>query len=125
MARRKFTLRALAAQGSTHETFPVKRNPNHAGMRLTINVTAFNGTSITPTIHFVDPADGETAIAMLAGAAITGAGLHVLTIHPAATTLAAASGFAARGDAAPLLWQLVTTGTLTSATWSAVVEYFD
>lgn len=123
--RRKFNLRELAAQGSTHPTFPVKINSTFAGMRITIRVSALTGTSLTFTLNMVDPADGVTLLSLGATAAVTGAGVHVITVHPAVTTAAAASGFTAVGTLAPYKWQLVVSGTVSAATWSAVVEYFN
>lgn len=125
IARRKFNLRALAAQTGTHPTFDVKTNANFTGMRLTIRVSALTGTSLTFTLYAIDPADGVTQLSMAATAAVTTAGVHVITVHPSVATLAATAGFTARGDLAPLKWQLVVTGTVSAATWSCVAEYFN
>ena len=123
--RRKFTLRALAAQGATHDPIAVKTNQSAIGMRLTIRVSALTGTSATFTLYAIDPADGTTQLSLAATAAVTGAGVHMITIDPRVTTLAATAGVTARGDVAPLKWQLVVTGTVSAMTWSAVVEYFN
>jgi sarcosine oxidase gamma subunit len=94
-------------------------------MRVIVDVTAFTGTSITFTLNLCDPIDSTKVQAVGATAAIAATGVHVITVHPAVVTAAAAAGKTLVGDVAPGKWQLVSSGTITSVTYTVVVEYYN
>ncbi len=92
-------------------------NAEYRGLRLTINISAFTGTSITFTIVGVDPISGLT-YTLLASAAKSAAGLFTLLVAPAAT----AAANVAVVDLLPEQWKLVPSGVITSVTYSVRAE---
>lgn len=90
----------------------------YRGVRITINITAFAGTSITFTLVGVDPVGGVSTYPLLASAALAAPGATPLLVYPGATAVANAIA----NTVLPTQWQLVPSGTITSVTYSCHVE---
>jgi hypothetical protein len=95
-----------------------KVNSSYAGLRLTIDITAFTGTSITFTIQGVDPVGATDTYTLLASAALAATGVTSLLIYPGCV---AAANLVAN-IVLPELWQVTATGTITSVTYSLRAE---
>lgn len=95
-------------------------NSQFTGIRLHIDISAFSGTSITFTLQGVDPVSGD-AYTVLASAAKSSAAPFTLTVAPGIAATANVSA----NEPAPYRWNLVTTGTITSVTYSVRCEYFN
>lgn len=105
------------AARTTHPTAVEVHQGNYRGVKFYIDITAFSGTSITYTIQAVDPVTG-TASTVLASAAKNGTGAFTLTVYPDTATAANV----ALSDVAPRIWQITTSGTITSVTYGISYE---
>ena len=118
MPKKFYTLLASAARTDHTTGIPgVQYNQHYRGLRLTIDISAFSGTSITFTIYAVDPISGNT-VSLLASAAQTGTGTIYLHIYPGAVAVANKVA----NEALPYQWKLTPSGTITSVTYSVHAE---
>lgn len=115
--KKKYTLLASAARTDHTATGVTQYNQGYKGLRLTIDISAFSGTSITFTVYLVDPISGNT-VSLLASAAQTGTGTIYLHIYPGAVAVANKVA----NEVLPAQWNLTSSGTITSVTWSAHAE---
>lgn len=106
----------LAAR-ATHPTAVSVQQGAYRGVKIYVDITAFSGTSITFTVQALDPLNG-TVSTVLASAAKTGTGAFTLTVYPDTATVANV----ALADVAPRAWQITTSGTITSVTYSISYE---
>src|SRR5436190_9593789 len=118
--KRVYNLLESAARTDHTTGIPgVQYNTRYKGLRLTINISAFSGTSITYTVTGVDPISAAT-YTLLASAAKSATGVFTLTVAPATT----AAANVAVVDTMPEQWKLVPSGTITSVTYSVRAELF-
>lgn len=114
---RTFETYLASAARTTHPTAVPVEQGSYRSLKFYIDITAFTGTNITFTLQAVDPISGNVST-VLASAAKTGTGPFVLTVGPGVTSVANVS----LSDIAPRRWQITTTGTITSATYSVSYE---
>lgn len=95
-----------------------KTNTTFSGLRLTIDITAFSGTSITFTIQGVDPVGATDTYTLLASAALAATGVTSLLIYPGCAAVANSVA----NLVLPELWQVTSSGTITSVTYSLRAE---
>lgn len=105
---------------TAHGTPDTFTNTSFVGLRLHIDISAFSGTSITFTIQGVDPVSGDT-YTVLASAAKSTTAPFTLTVAPGITATANVSV----NEPAPYQWKLLTSGTITSVTYSVKCEYLN
>lgn len=115
--KKTFNLLPSTAKGSAQLDSGKQYNRIYQGIRLTINLSAFTGTSVTFTLQGIDPISGN-AYTLLESAAKNATGTFTLTLAPG---IAASSNVAAQ-DILPSQWKLITTGTFTVATYSVHAE---
>lgn len=106
-----------SAARTTHPTAVAVDQGAYRGIKFYIDISAFSGTSITFTVQALDPISGAVST-VLASAAKTTTGAFVLTVYPGSATAANVS----LQDAAPRRWQITTSGTITSVTYSISYE---
>lgn len=117
--KRVYVLRASTADGASNITGTTQKNGHYyKGLKVTINLSAITGTSVTFTLEGLDPISGLSSGTLLASAAKTATGTFTLTIYPGLTETANVDS----ADVLPLWWRIKTTGTYTVCTWSAYAE---
>lgn len=107
----QFTLTAAttSANGADQDNFVGR------GLHVTVDLTAFSGTSITVTIEGKDPLSGKY-YTLLASAALAAVATTVLKVYPGLT--AAANTVAS--DILPRVWRVKTT--IASATVTGTIN---
>ena len=115
--KKKYTLLASAARTDHAATGVTQYNQGYKGLRLTIDISAFSGTSITFTVKGVDPISGNS-YTLLASAAKSATGTFYLLIYPGCVAVANSVA----NEVLPAQWNLTSSGTITSVTWSAHAE---
>jgi hypothetical protein len=117
--KNRYNLLSSEARTDHDDTGSVLRkyNAHFKGLRLTVEVSAFTGTSITFTIQGYDPLS-DSVYTLLASAAITGTGTTTYLIYPGCVAVANAVA----NNVLPEAWQVTATGTITSATYSVRAE---
>lgn len=111
-------LPVLARTDHTTGNQVLQYNKRCKGIRLTINITAFTGTSITFTLVGIDPTAGTTSGTLLASAAKSATGIFTMTVYPGITVAANVSA----ADLLPEQWKLVPSGTITTVTYGVRAE---
>jgi hypothetical protein len=102
------TLLPSVATSGAQVNSPVITNPNYKGVHVIINVSSYTSGTYTPHIQAQDPASLNW-YDLLVGAGISGTGLTVLKLYPAAATTP--NGAAA--DMLPKTWRVILVGTST------------
>lgn len=118
--KRSYILRASTADAAANITGTTQKNGHYyKGLRLSIVVSAFTGTSVTFTIEGLDPITGG-AYTLLAAAAITASSTTPvpLLIYPGAIAVTNV----VLNQTLPIWWRIKTTGTYTVCTSSVYAE---
>lgn len=95
-------------------------NPQWRGAHFIINVTAYNASTLTPTIQAKDPVSG-TYYSLLVGNSISSTGTTVLKIYPGAATIA--NGVAA--DMLPKTFRIKMNASGVTPTTYSVGAFFN
>lgn len=119
IANRPFDLLTSAVRTDHADTgAPLRKSNRHyRGLRLTVDLTDIDGTSITFTIQGYDPLSGKT-YTLLASAAQTGAATVSMLIYPGCVAVANLTA----NTVLPEQWQVTASGTITDATYSIRAE---
>jgi hypothetical protein len=110
-----------SAARTTHPVIPNINVGNARGIKFYIDITAWSGTGIVFTVSHVDPITSTSSATVLASASKAATGAFTLTIMPGVGTVANV----ALNDVVPRTLKLVTSGTITSVTYSVAYELFD
>lgn len=116
MSRRNFnaslftlTAATTSANGGDQDNFVGR------GLHVTVDLTAFSGTSITVTIEGKDPLSGKY-YTLLASAALAAVATTVLKVYPGLTAAANVTA----SDILPRIWRVKTT--IASATVTGTIN---